>query len=57
MDKDIHSKSPDDDLVELQQYIAQLKEALADYAQRFGLTLTDNARTALNFHSAPKPRQ
>jgi len=28
MDKDIHSKSPDDDLVELQQYIAQLKEAL-----------------------------
>jgi len=55
MDKDIHSKSPDDDLVELQQYIAQLEEALADYAQRFGLT--DNARTALNFHSAPKPRQ
>ena len=55
MDKDINSKSTNDDLAELRQYIVQLEGALADYAQRFGLT--DSARKALTFYSSPEPRQ
>ena len=55
MDKDIKSIATDNDLARLQQYIVQLEGALADYAQRFGLT--DKARTALNFHSTFESRQ
>ena len=52
MEKDNKSTPPDDDMEALQQYIVQLEGALADYAQRFGLT--DKARAALSFHSTHK---
>ena len=56
MGKNKKSTPPDDDLEALQQYIVQLEGALADYAQRFGLT--DKARAALSFHSTHRePRQ
>ena len=49
MDKDDKITTADNDLASLQQHIVQLEEALADYAQRYGLT--DKARAALNFHA------
>ena len=49
MDKDDKTTSTENDLAGLQQHIVQLEEALADYAQRYGLT--DKARAALNFHA------
>lgn len=56
MGKNKKSTPPDDDLEALQQYIVQLEGALADYAQRFGLT--DKARAALSFRSTHRePRQ
>ncbi|WER08080.1 hypothetical protein PUH89_12125 [Rhodobacter capsulatus] len=56
MGKNKKSTPPDDDLEALQQYIVQLEGALADYAQRFGLT--DKARAALSFHSTHRePRR
>ena len=55
MCKDINSKSTDDDLAKLQQRIVQLEGALADYAQRFGLT--ERARKALTCGSPPEPHQ
>ena len=55
MDKDDKSTATDNDLATLQQHIVQLEEALADYAQRFGLT--DKARAALKFHSTFEVRK
>ena len=49
MDKDDKITTEDNDLASLRQHIVLLEEALADYAQRYGLT--DKARAALNFHA------
>lgn len=54
MENAVTVRAYDDKVAELQDHILQLEVALAEYAERFGLT--DKARTAFNFRSQPPIR-